>query len=109
MLASDSVETGSYEMSITSDVKVEGLDMPVSMKIFGDYQEPDRQRVTAEVGVSFFKIQIEMVVIGDLVYVKDMFTGDWMVQEGESATEGFHHFSGRDPSFGSVGTAGVVW
>ena len=79
-------------MNVTSNVEVEGLGVPVSMRIFGDYQKPDRQRVTAEVGVSFLKIQIEMVIIGDLVYVKDPIMGNWVVEEGDLATEGFHQF-----------------
>ena len=90
--ASSGVETGSYEMSVASDVQVEGLGVPVSMKIFGDYQEPDRQQVTAEVGVSFLKIQIEMVIIGDTVYVKDPLTDVWTVEEGSSGTGGFREF-----------------
>ena len=74
--ASVGVETGSYEMNVTSNVEVDGLGVPVSMRIFGDYQKPDRQQVTVEAGVSFFKIQIEMVIVGDLVYVKDPIMGE---------------------------------
>ena len=106
--ASAGVETGSYEMSVSSDVKVEGLEVPVSMKIFGDYQEPDRQQVVVEVGVSFFKIQIEMVIIGDMVYVRDSFTGSWTIEEDGSTTEGFHEFVDLIPASDLMGSVALV-
>ena len=87
------VETGSYELTVTSDVDVEGMGISVGMKISGDYQGADRQRIIADVGVAFFNVQVEMIVIGNLLYVKDPVTGDWGVEEGDDfPTGGFHEF-----------------
>ena len=90
--ASTGVETGSYEMSVVSNVEVEGVEISVGLKISGDYQKPDRQQITAEVDASFFKIQVEMVMIGDVVYAKDPITGNWTALYGDLAPRGFHDF-----------------
>ena len=89
--ASEAVETGSYEINVVSDISGEGLGVPMSVKMLVDYQKPDRQQVTAQVGFSFMNIQIEMVVVGEMVYMKDPISGKWYVDnDGELATEGFH-------------------
>ena len=92
--ATAGVNTGSYELEVTTQVEAEGLEVPVSLKIWGDYQKPDRQKIVGEVGASFFKIRIEMVAIGDVLYVKDPITNEWEVQDAEeSSTGGFHEFT----------------
>ncbi len=87
----DSFDSGSYELSVLTDVEGEGLSMAVGLTISGDYQGLDRQRLDVKMDVGFFAIETEMVIIGDSVYVKDPASGDWMLDDGDvSLAGGFH-------------------
>ena len=90
---SDEFDMGSYELTVTSEVEAEGFSVPLRLRISGDYQGDDRQQLVAEVVVFFFKVDVEMVVIGDVLYVKDLLSDEWRVEEMEgSASGGFHEF-----------------
>ena len=51
--------------------------MELVLHIKGDFQLPDRSDVTTQVGSGGINITLEMILIGEDVYIKHPFTGTW--------------------------------
>ena len=100
--AMDRYGSGSYRLVARTGVDlgelgkgVEGLgDVDVEMTIEADYLLPDRQRATLGLGGSFFQMTVDMVIIGEDVYVKDPFTEVWMADNsGDDLGGGFQEMT----------------
>ena len=55
----------------------EGQLVEASLMVSGDFQFPDRERVSYTLSIGGFRMEFEIVSIGGVVYVKDPDTGEW--------------------------------
>ena len=55
----------------------EGQLVEASLMVSGDFQSPDRERVSYTLSIGGFRMEFEIVSIGGVVYVKDPDTGEW--------------------------------
>ena len=88
--AAAGVESVSYELKVVADVEDLGMSVAVGLEIVGDFQAPDRQHVSVLMMQGFFNIEMDMIVIGDDVYVKVPLSDKWELQGNvDGGLEGF--------------------
>ena len=70
------VQSGYVDMELVTKT---GGEMPLELVLHvkGDFQAPDRSHVTTQVASGGLSITLEMILIGEDVYIKHPFTGAW--------------------------------
>ena len=82
--AMDEVESFHFVMQATLSADQGPLSIELPMTSEGDFQRPDRSRASVDIDLGLFKIETEVIAIGDEVYMTDLESGQWIKSDGGS-------------------------
>ena len=80
----DEVESFHFVMQATLSADQGPLSIELPMTSEGDFQRPDRSRASVDIDLGLFKIETEVIAIGDEVYMTDLESGQWIKSDGGS-------------------------
>ena len=75
----EDVQSFHFQADINMALYLGGLNAQVPLTLEGDFQSPDRMRVSMSISVLGMALEVEMVAIGGTVYAKNPDTGEWVV------------------------------
>jgi hypothetical protein len=79
------VEFYHFEMEMSMGFQVEGVSLDIPFTYDGDIAQPDRTQGVLTMEVFGIKIEMEMIGIGETIYMTDPETGEWTVAEEEDS------------------------
>ena len=78
------VESFHFVMQATLSADQGPLSIELPMTSEGDFQRPDRSRASVDIDLGLFKIETEVIAIGDETYMTDLESGQWIKSDGGS-------------------------
>ena len=96
-VAMEKEESYHFEMDMKMGIVVEGLSMEIPMTFLGDFQTPDRVQGTLSMSFIGTDTEIKSISIGDTLYQKNPFTGEWEISTETASPFAPSRFVGSDP------------